>query len=180
MSIEIQSLMITDTYQVLDLDVPKGNVWHTGNPDTNATDALWQYAVTFGEELLTCGGQSCNKLYFTFALGFDATVPGCWLHFDASASADSGSFVDHWTPAQTAYPVIHWAVRLTDDLGGLNCTQNPVGGDNSSVQPAYTSFDEAFHFCHSYAGGASVTNASSCTETYSSDVFGLPGGTPGK
>ena len=123
-----------------------------------------------------CGGQPCNKLYFTFSLGFDATAPGCWLHFDATASADSGTFVDHWTPAQTAYPVIQWAVRLTDELGGLNCTQNPLGGNDSGVQAGYTSFDEAYHFCHSYAGGASVTNASSCTETYSQDSFGSAGG----
>ena len=169
------------TNQVLDLNKPKGNVWGAGNPDTNASDALWQYAVTYGDEYLMCGGVSCNKRYFTAAFGFDPAVPGCWLHFDATASGNETAFVNSATPAGTMYPVIRMSVPLTAETGGgLTCTQNPLGGASSGVYAQYTSFGQVQHFCHAYAGGPTISDVcGGVPDDYSYDTFGGGGASGG-
>ena len=156
--------------EFLDFDHAKGNVWHAGNPDSNTSDPLWQYAETYGDELLTCGGGSCNKRYFTAAFGFDPSADNCALYFDATASGAETVFENGTTPSDTAYPVIHMAVELTGPTGGLVCTRNPIG--SCGVYAAYTPFDAPTRFCFSYAGGSVIDHCDGGHADYSSDGVG--------
>ena len=163
--------------QILDLELPKGNVW---SPE-HATDPLWQYALYYGNENLSCGGVSCNKRYFNVALGFDPTEMNCWVHFDATASQNG---ID-WgtvngtvptTPPNSSYPIIKYAVPLTG-MEGLECKQNPLNGNNSLVNMQYTGFNQQQPFCFTYDGVGlphdycSAFSNETLADVYSSDPF---------
>ncbi|MFT7578735.1 MAG: hypothetical protein ACI9MR_000393 [Myxococcota bacterium] len=89
----------------LDPTVPPGNAWKPTNPDPDLTDPIWQYAVYRGKESFSCGTETCQKLYWNVAIGFDPSAPGCSIY--ATATASSGSLMaDGLTPAATTYPII--------------------------------------------------------------------------
>ncbi len=154
--------------QILPVNLAKGNIYDGTPADPEPTDGLWQYALYYGNENLTCGGVSCNKRYFNVAVGFDATVPGCWLDFDATAS-DGTMFTDGWSPADTRYPIIHYGVQLTSNDGQLQCRQNPLNGAGSGVYAFYTTTDDPFQLCYEY-DGATITDHCPVTPSYDYDA----------
>jgi hypothetical protein len=95
---------------LLDPTVPAGNAWNATNPDPVPTDPVWQYAVYRGAEDLNCGTESCQKLYWNVAIGFDPTAPNCNVFATATAS-DASQMVNGLTPASSTYPVITFGLN---------------------------------------------------------------------
>jgi len=124
-----------------------GNAWspvHGGDP-------VWQYAVYRGQEALSCGGISCQKLYWNVAIGLDTATAGCTLRA-AVTTARAPGLVEGATPAATTYPYINIEVPLTLPGGGRACTQNPLNGPTSGVQTRYTSSSVTREFCYRFDG----------------------------
>ena|GEM_PF-3348620 len=117
-----------------------GNGFTPSEPDPNTDDALYQYAVYYGEEQLTQGGDPLNKRYWNVALGLDpATVTaagGCTL--TSRGTASDGLFVGGLTPPE-GYPAITWDVDIDVDGDGLlDCGRHPLDGPGSGVVTTYT------------------------------------------
>jgi hypothetical protein len=125
-----------------------GNVWRfDGSPaDPNPEDAVIQYAVYEDTELLECGGESCNKRFWSLAIGLDPTrLPsGCYIR--ATATTTDGGFPDEAGeptgrfPDRGGYALISYATRITKSGGELACVQDGLndGGGVSVVFPEPT------------------------------------------
>ncbi len=129
----------------------KGNAYSTTTPDPNPLDAIWQYAVYFGAESLSCGGAPCNKLYWNIALGLDETFDNCTLRTRMTAARE-GVMPLLSTPSSTTYPYIDVEVALTD-AAGLKCERHAVNVLGSGVETRYTSFTSPVSFSGAYASG---------------------------
>ncbi len=127
----------------------KGNVYTASNPDPNAADAVWQYAIYSGEEALNCGGSSCNKVYWNVAIGLDETRDNCTLKTKMSAGSE-GTFVALTTPAKTTYPYIDVEVPLTNAVG-LTCGKHALNEPGSGVSTVYTSISSTVTFASTYS-----------------------------
>jgi hypothetical protein len=153
---------------------PNGNFWHFGDPVMNlpanprppgTPDIHLNHAIYRGVEQLSCGGLSCNKLYWNVAVGFDPNVPNCTLYFDATAAAAS-SLVGGTLPEDSYWPWLAATVPLTGPDAGtgddnLICRQHPMG---SPQYPAVARhMDEpAKQACHAW-DGIQVTTLPECT-----------------
>jgi hypothetical protein len=131
----------------LDPSLGKGNAYTATTPDSDLTDAIWQYAIYAGDETLSCGGQPCNKRYWNVALGLDEDVDGCVLRTRMTAG-QPGTLSDFATPVGTTYPYIDVDVPLTD-VAGLACTKHPLNGGNG-VSTVYTPIDAPASFGYGF------------------------------
>ncbi|HRE88768.1 MAG TPA: hypothetical protein PK095_06455, partial [Myxococcota bacterium] len=158
------ALVLTCGSTVIPLDpsAARGNVYTDTNPDPNLTDPVWQYAIYAGEEALSCGAASCNKVYWNVAIGLDTAADGCRL--TTAMTASDGPLAAFTTPANTSYPFIEVALDLTD-TAGLVCSQHALNA-GAEVATDYTLVTAPESFGFSFDGqsfgAASATCASPC------------------
>jgi hypothetical protein len=107
----------------LSLSSGNGNMFSVTDP---APAPLVQVGVYQGaEDLDDTNGTSLGKLYSNVALGFDLTsglASDCALEFTATAS--DGPLADCSTPTATTYPIVRWALDVTNPAGdAFVCSQ---------------------------------------------------------
>jgi len=141
-----------DTF-TLDPAQPEGNVYTaTDGPNpAPAGSPVWQYAVYAGPESLTCGADSCNKVYWNVALGFDPTAAGCTLTTTATAGT-AATLPELSTPEASTWPVIAVNVPLTLPGGGLACSAHPLNGEPAGVTTGYTEVRAEVSFATRFDG----------------------------
>jgi|GEM_PF-1461376 len=135
----------------LDPTLGEGIVYGNLMADPDPTDAIWQYATYFGQEALTCGAASCEKVYWNVVLGIDPAAAGCTLSTTATAGS-SGRLPGTVTPEGASWPVIEVNVPLTLAGGGLACARHPLNGEPTGVTTTYTAVDAAIEFDHRFDG----------------------------
>jgi len=123
-------------------------------------EPVWQQSVFAGQEALLCDGEPCNKVFYNTAIGFDATVPHCWLQWEATASGGTGVDGTGTIAPGFVYPAVFGNVQLTGadpTSDGLLCTQHPLGSDGMAI--AYSQPDMTdLQFCYSWDGLTLVNN----------------------
>ncbi|MCA9515732.1 MAG: hypothetical protein KC635_12370 [Myxococcales bacterium] len=130
-----------------------GNGWST---DPDPDDGVWGYAVYRGAEQLTCGGASCDKLYWNVALGIDPALGDCSVHFEGTA-ADAPGLTGGTIAADAHYPYIVVDAPLTG-AGSVVCRKDGLDDGSGRVASTYT--DGAAHlFCYAFDGADTATAA---------------------
>ncbi|MFO0746244.1 MAG: hypothetical protein U1F43_11295 [Myxococcota bacterium] len=124
---------------------------------------LFETATYFGREQLP----GLDKCYWNNALGLDVAAlgPGCTLYGRATAAAAPFGGAPHTTPAHTSYPVVTFAVPLTDATSALVCDDapHPLNGGNG-VATAYGPIDgERFTHAMACGGEPHDTGRTQCT-----------------
>lgn len=145
----------------LDPSVGPGNAWGSGatqSADPDASDPFWQYAVYAGREVLSCGSDSCEKVYWNVALGFDPTARDC--HLTTRATALDRSRPGLTTPVG-AYPYVDFDIRLTTDniSPALACSRHPLNGEALGVSTRYTPLTSSRTFFGRFDGTTFSTGA---------------------
>jgi len=161
---------------LLDPSQPQGgNVWTAANPKPAGTPAhILQYATYFGDEALGCDAEPCNKLYWSTAIAFDPTVPGCSLAFEATA-AQTSSLVGGQIPNDASWPLIIGRVPLTNTPTGetapveMLCRQHPLG--SNELQTLYKPQLAAFPFCHALGPSRGPATASDLACGYTAQSY---------
>ena len=104
---------------------------------------VFEHAVYLTDEQFEA--QGIDKCSWNMALGIDVGALGKNCTFEATATASAGTFEDpsFHTPRATTYPLVKYAVKLTDDGGKFVCTENPLNGERSGVTTSYTTLDGA-------------------------------------
>lgn len=145
----------------LDPAVGPGNAWGSGpgqSADPLPGDPFWQYAVYAGREVLSCGADSCEKVYWNVALGFDTSARDCRLTTRATALERSRP---GFTTPTGAYPYVDFDIRLTSDDASpaLACSRHPLNGAAPGVSTRYTGLTSARTFFARFDGTVFSTGA---------------------
>ena len=107
-------------------------------------------------EQLTCGGASCDKLYWNVALGIDPALGDCSVHFEGTA-ADAPGLTGGTIAADAHYPYIVVDAPLTG-AGSVVCRKDGLDDGSGRVASTYT--DGAAHlFCYAFDGADTATAA---------------------
>ena len=105
-----------------------------------ASGTLFAVGTYWGTEQLP----GLDKCYWNTALGLDlepasagpVNPHNCKVH--ALGTASDGPLEAAATPALTRYPIIEWAVPVTDANGTLTCGTHPLNGPDGTVKTRYS------------------------------------------
>jgi hypothetical protein len=112
----------------------------TVTQEGNLTIGNFPAIVTFGEEAL----EGANKVYTTIAVGI-GDASGCNVTWNASAAGGDNNNPDP-AGAPNSYFSYGYIRFEGGNLGGSECHQNPLNGDDSAVNTAYVNNNNVADF----------------------------------